>query len=463
MSADKNHSEQFEKYLKGQMSQEEAHAFEREVLDDPFAQEALEGFESVGNESLQDIEKLKVRVTTKKKRSIPFIRIAAVVALLITASYSLYYFTGQIGSEQLAMEEDISEKPTQSGPAPDTIELPNKLDEQLAEESDTEPITVETTENVEPVLEEVADEPFVAEAEIVEVEEVADEEAIELIAEAEAAEDFFVSDDITEDLESKTTSVQVAQIDQPSAKLMMDTSVLEEVVITPQPLVAQTRSLKADDSDQIKKDKKAESRFASRSAESARTITGRIADDTGEPLPGVNVIIKGTTTGVTSDLDGNYRITLDDGGTLIFAYVGFSSTEIEVGSRETLDVTLGGVTELQEVVITGYGSRNEDPVVNYKAARPETGNRAFKQYLEDNLVYPEAAEANEVEGTVVLELTIDSSGQVSEIDIKRSLGYGCDEEAIRLVNDGPNWEAAEKNGSRVSDKLKVRVKFKLDR
>ncbi len=462
MSADKNHSEQFEKYLKGQMSPEEAHAFERVVLDDPFAQEALEGLESVGNESLQDIEKLKARVATKKKRSIPFMRLAAVAALLITASYSLYYFTEQIGTEQLAMEEDVSEKPTQSGPAPDTIELPNKLDEQLAEESDIELIIPETTENIEPVLEEVTEEHFITEAEIVEVDEVADEEAIELVAEADAAEDFFSENIIQEDLERRSAGIQVSQIARPNPMLMIDSNALEEIVVTPQPLVAQTRSLKADDSDQIEKDKKAESRFASRSAVSARTITGRITDDTGEPLPGVNVIIKGTTTGVTSDLDGNYRITLDDGRTLIFAYVGFSTTEIEVGSRETLDVTLGGVTELQEVVVTGYGSRNEDPVVNYKAARPGTGNRAFKKYLEDNLVYPEAAKTNEVEGTVVLELTIDSSGQVSEIDIKKSLGYGCDEEAIRLVKDGPSWEAAERNGSRVSDKLKVRVKFKLD-
>ncbi|WP_462248004.1 SusC/RagA family TonB-linked outer membrane protein [Ekhidna sp.] len=91
-----------------------------------------------------------------------------------------------------------------------------------------------------------------------------------------------------------------------------------------------------------------------------RTVSGKVTDDTGEALPGVNVVIKGTTTGVTTDLDGNFRISVDDGATLIFSYVGFETQEIEVGARTTIDVTLGGLTELQEVVVTGYSSITEE-------------------------------------------------------------------------------------------------------
>lgn len=85
-----------------------------------------------------------------------------------------------------------------------------------------------------------------------------------------------------------------------------------------------------------------------------RSVSGKVTDDTGESLPGVNVVIKGTTTGVTTDLDGNYVLSVDDGATLIFSYVGFETQEIQVGARTTIDVTLGGATELQEVVVTGY-------------------------------------------------------------------------------------------------------------
>ena len=87
-----------------------------------------------------------------------------------------------------------------------------------------------------------------------------------------------------------------------------------------------------------------------------RTVSGKVIDETGEALPGVNVVIKGTTTGTTTNLDGNYRISVDDGVTLAFSYVGFETQEIQVGVRTTIDVTLGGAVELQEVVVVGYGT-----------------------------------------------------------------------------------------------------------
>ncbi|GAB4246459.1 MAG: TonB-dependent receptor [Ekhidna sp.] len=89
-----------------------------------------------------------------------------------------------------------------------------------------------------------------------------------------------------------------------------------------------------------------------------RTVSGKVVDDTGEALPGVNVVIKGTTTGVTTDLDGNYQISVEDGATLVFSYVGFETQEIAVGARTTIDVTLGGATELQEVVVVAFGEQS---------------------------------------------------------------------------------------------------------
>lgn len=86
-----------------------------------------------------------------------------------------------------------------------------------------------------------------------------------------------------------------------------------------------------------------------------RTVSGTIIDDTGESLPGVNVVIKGTTSGTTTDLDGNYRLQVDDGAVLVISFVGFETQEIEVGTRSVIDVTMGGVIELQEIVVTAYG------------------------------------------------------------------------------------------------------------
>ena len=90
-----------------------------------------------------------------------------------------------------------------------------------------------------------------------------------------------------------------------------------------------------------------------------RTVSGKVTEDSGETLPGVNVVIKGTTTGTTTDLDGNYRLSVEDGATLVFSFVGFETQEVEVGSRTTIDISMGGTTELQEVIVTAQGIERE--------------------------------------------------------------------------------------------------------
>ena len=96
------------------------------------------------------------------------------------------------------------------------------------------------------------------------------------------------------------------------------------------------------------------------------TVSGKVTDDSSEGLPGVNVVIKGTTTGVTTDLDGNYRISVDDGATtLVFSYVGFETQEVVVGARTRIDLTMSGAVELQEVVVTALGINKEKASLGY--------------------------------------------------------------------------------------------------
>lgn len=86
----------------------------------------------------------------------------------------------------------------------------------------------------------------------------------------------------------------------------------------------------------------------------AQEVSGVVSDDSG-PLPGVSIVLKGTSTGTTSDFDGNYTISANNGDTLIFSYVGYETQEVIV-SGNTLNVTLQSGVELQEVVL--IGSRN---------------------------------------------------------------------------------------------------------
>ncbi len=88
-----------------------------------------------------------------------------------------------------------------------------------------------------------------------------------------------------------------------------------------------------------------------------RTISGKITDgDTGEGLPGVTIQVKGTTSGASTDLDGNYTMSVADGATLVISYVGFETQEIAIGGRTTIDIVLqADVGLLNEVVVIGYG------------------------------------------------------------------------------------------------------------
>jgi TonB-linked SusC/RagA family outer membrane protein len=90
------------------------------------------------------------------------------------------------------------------------------------------------------------------------------------------------------------------------------------------------------------------------------TVSGRViaaGDESG--LPGVNVIIKGTTLGTTTDADGKYVVQVpDDGATLVFSFIGYKTQEISVSSQSTIDVTLeSDAQQLDEVVVVGYGTQ----------------------------------------------------------------------------------------------------------
>ncbi len=96
-----------------------------------------------------------------------------------------------------------------------------------------------------------------------------------------------------------------------------------------------------------------------------KTISGAVSDDTGLPLPGVNIIIKGTTQGTQSDFDGNYSIQASQGQTLVYSYVGFETQEITVGTSNSISVNMKSGSELEEVVVTALGVSREKQSLGY--------------------------------------------------------------------------------------------------
>ncbi len=89
----------------------------------------------------------------------------------------------------------------------------------------------------------------------------------------------------------------------------------------------------------------------------AQTVSGTVSDETG-PLPGANVIVKGTTNGTQTDFDGNYTINAASDATLVFSYIGYKATEVAINGQSTINVTLQeDASKLDEVIVTGYGTQ----------------------------------------------------------------------------------------------------------
>jgi len=102
-----------------------------------------------------------------------------------------------------------------------------------------------------------------------------------------------------------------------------------------------------------------------------RVISGKIiSSEDNSPLPGVNVLAKGTTTGVVSDSEGKYKLNVPEGATkLVFSFVGFLTQEVEIGGRTTIDVVLTPDTkQLSEVVVTAQGIVREKRALGYAVA-----------------------------------------------------------------------------------------------
>lgn len=95
-----------------------------------------------------------------------------------------------------------------------------------------------------------------------------------------------------------------------------------------------------------------------------RRVSGVVSDENGNGIPGANVVIKGTSTGTITDIDGRYSINVSGDAVLVFSFVGYVSQEVPVGVRSQLDVSLASdVKQLEEIVIVGFGEQKKASVV----------------------------------------------------------------------------------------------------
>jgi protein TonB len=125
-----------------------------------------------------------------------------------------------------------------------------------------------------------------------------------------------------------------------------------------------------------------------------------------------------------------------------------------------------------EIIVSDEGSGKDEVVEVKKVEEPFTvveqmpkfpgGDAEMYKYLSKNVKYPRQASQNNIEGTVYVQFVISSEGGISEVRVLKGIGYGCDEEAIRVVSKMPSWNPGKQAGRAVPVRFTLPIKFKLN-
>ncbi|RBP32182.1 TonB-linked SusC/RagA family outer membrane protein [Oceanihabitans sediminis] len=161
-----------------------------------------------------------------------------------------------------------------------------------------------------------------------------------------------------------------------------------------------------------------------------KTISGTVSDENGMPLPTATVIIQGTSTGTSTDFDGNYSLNAKSGDVLIFSYVGYANQSVTVGSSNKIDISLLPDNTLDEVVVTALGIKREKKSLGY--ATQEVKGDAVSTVKSQNFV-------NSLSGKVA-GLEIKSSGTLggsTNVVVRGSNSISGNNQALFVIDGVP--------------------------
>ncbi|HOX81471.1 MAG TPA: TonB-dependent receptor plug domain-containing protein, partial [Chryseolinea sp.] len=165
-------------------------------------------------------------------------------------------------------------------------------------------------------------------------------------------------------------------------------------------------------------------------------IKGKIVDENGVGMPGVNILIKGTASGTTSDSDGAYSLSVGDGSNavLVVSFIGYITQEIIIGSQTTIDVSLApSVESLSEVVVVGYGTQKK---IDLTGAVASVDLTSFQQAPNTNL-------GQFMQGTVPgLNVGVaTSAGATPQISIRGRVTLGGNQDVL-IILDGIQYNGS---------------------
>ena len=408
-------------YIRGLRKGKEAHRLERESMQDPFLADAMDGYSQVEGNHEQRIEKLRMQVSAhsaKKKntRAITW-SIAACLAIGFGVSSYFLFLKKSMTDEVFIAKESVSSKlaepaipPTPAIPATPTVPATPQKEIALATakvKTDSTPASEDST----PVSEITARQ--------------ADKK--DMIAKIQATS-------------QPQQGVPVATVPV-MEEVSEETAALQEVVATM-------------DTFESESDKKMKLAKVATILPQKNMIKGRVTDEKGEPLIGASVTYKGTNIGTITNMNGEFSLVKkDDKKRLTAEYIGYDPVEIQVDTSRTMLIAMNENKQaLNEVVVVGYGAKKNkksttlgsDAKVKEQAEKeitpqPVIGKRSYQKYLKEHLVRPTDEKCAQVKGKVVLTFLVNKEGRPFYIKVKESLCESADKEAIRLIQEGPDW------------------------
>lgn len=441
-------------YARGTLSKEQRHRVAAYLQDNPLEAEAVKGLQENPQIDVQsdlgDLEtRLAGRLNENKTGGWAWWRMAAVVSLVAISALVLYLILPEVSENQgLALEEKSVES---------TLNETKSLDEPPAEDiSDRITDTPESTSSGD--SKEADPQPATSR-------ELSNRERIsgEISSKALGAGDDEHKADHTARSNNQEEMEELADRSEPAGR-----QPAPKQIPAAEGRDLEQSSLSLADSYQV-------------IPYEYNVVVGKVTSSaTGSPLPGANIFIKDTDIGTISDQNGFFHLEAPlNARELISSSVGFDSREIVIKDEPQIDVVLHeNVQALSEVVVNEGArakklSKNEPSKPTEPAAVPEKyENRAYANvtlmasppsnyqiYLKENTTYPAKAKANNVRGKVKVAFTVNIDGTLENFQILEKLGFGCAEEAVKVLQQGPAWIAAVENGHKVLSYGQAEVEF----
>jgi TonB family protein len=181
-------------------------------------------------------------------------------------------------------------------------------------------------------------------------------------------------------------------------------------------------------------------------------VTGKVQDSKGNKAVGATIVIKGTTIGTVSDMDGLFSIKVPTEKVKL-RITHYSTSQVwedsfEAGKDYVIKLTSDSPAELFDFV-------EENPI-------PATGKGGWNHYLARNIKYPLNDREAGVEGTVIVGFEVHSDGSVHNVEVLRGIGGECDQEAVRVISSGPSWTPGRIGDEAVNTRMSIPIQFKLN-